>query len=245
MSRFPSHWRWYLSAMFYQRVDLHVAHQADEDFFAYLGDRVRGAIIADCGCGPGIVVEKFLERGAAKVYAIDVNPWMLVQVRRRTAGCPDPERVQIILQAFNPAFFQSLADHGRGLAFDIILFKRSLYVRPEQARRILFAASKCLIPGGMLVIIHPQDSLRRYAFGSRMKLESYTGYYLFNRTISQLGAWMGIGEYSVYNEPGLLDMVRASLPDFRVESVPTSQSPYNIVVAYRPLDHQDSHVTRT
>lgn len=239
-----THWRWYLSAVFYRLVEARVACQVDEDFFAYLGDRVRDAIVADCGCGPGIVVEKFLNRGAAKVYAIDVNPWMLIQTKRRVADCTNPGRVQVVQRAFSSEFFQSLSANGSKISFNIILFKRSLYVRPMQAQRILPAAGQSLTPGGMLAIIHPERSLRRYAFGPGTQLKSHTIYYLFNRTISQLGDWMGIGQYTLYDQHELLRLVRASLPDFRVESIPTSQSAYNLVAAYRPTENKEENVRR-
>ncbi len=230
------HWRWYLSAVFYRLVELPVAHQVDEDFFAYLGDAVRGAIIADCGCGPGIVVRKFLERGAARIYAVDANPWMLIQVQHLIRDCTDPERVVTVQEAFSPGFFQSFADDASKLAFNIVLFKRSLYVRPEQACTILCAAGQSLVPGGVLAVIHPEHSFMRYAFGPGMRLKSHTAYYMFNRAISRLSVRTGIGEYTLYDELGLLALVRGSLPGFLVESIPTRQNAYNVVVARRPLE---------
>ncbi len=234
MNKPATHWQWYLSAVFYRLVDVRVAHQVDEDFFAYLGDRVRGAIVADCGCGPGIVVEKFLKRGAARVYAIDVNPWMLIQAKRRTTDRTGPERVQVVQGAFDPEFFRSLAANGSKISFNIILFKRSLYVRPEQAGRILSAAGQSLAPDGMLAIIHPERSLQRYAFGSDLQLKSHTAYHLFNRMLSRLGDWLGVGQYTIYDRHELLKLVRASLPGFRVDSILTRQSAYNVVVAHKP-----------
>lgn len=235
MKESPTHLRWYLSAVFYQLVEARVARQVDEDLFAYLGDGVHNAIVADCGCGPGIVVEKFLNQGAAKVYAIDANSWMLTQTKRRVANCTNQGHVQIVQSAFSAEFFQSLSTNGSKTLFDIILFKRSLYARPEQARLILSAAGQSLRPGGMLAIIHPERSLRRYAFGHGRQLKSYSIYYLFNRTISRLSDRMGIGHYTLYDQHELLKMVRASLPDFQVESIPTRQSAYNLVAARQPL----------
>ncbi|MFN7145111.1 MAG: class I SAM-dependent methyltransferase, partial [Myxococcota bacterium] len=66
-------WAWEISARFYRRTYGPLAHGLDDQLFAVLGD-VTGKVVADVGCGPGVVVRKFLERGAAKVYAIDVSP---------------------------------------------------------------------------------------------------------------------------------------------------------------------------
>lgn len=64
---------WHLSALMYAWAYIHVAHQIDEDCLAYLGERVVGMLVADCGCGPGVVTEKLLRAGAARVVAIDIN----------------------------------------------------------------------------------------------------------------------------------------------------------------------------
>ena len=232
MNELRNHWRWHLSAMFYRYSYIRIAHQVDEDLFVFLGDRVCGAVVADCGCGPGIVVEKFLRRGAGKVLAIDVNVAMLNQTRRRLADYMANGQVEILHMSFAPEFcatmLASACCYGE---LDIILFKRSLYVRPEQAKRVLEMVCKHLRPGGVLVVIHPERSWQRYAFGPGLKVESYTPYHLFNRSISRLADWLGIGQYTVYDRAELQSMVQTALPAFQVVSVPSRQMAYNLVAA--------------
>jgi SAM-dependent methyltransferase len=233
MNRSITDSRWYLSAIFYKYTYIRIVHQVDEDLFAYLGDRIRGALIADCGCGPGIMAEKLLRRGAARILAIDVNPAMLNQTRRRLAIYAANAQVDIVRSSFYPESFSRVMANSQGRSgLDIILFKRSLYIRPEQAKHILAAASQYLAPGGMLVIIHPERSIRHYAFDPGLKLMSYTAYHLFDRAISLLADYLGLGHYTVYSKTELLSMVQTTLPHYKVESIRSQQNAYNLVAAY-------------
>src|SRR5215471_20942639 len=78
-------WAWHLSALVYEWSYIQVAHQIDEDFLDYLGERMVGAVVADCGCGPGVVTEKLLQAGAARVVAIDANASMIERASIRLA----------------------------------------------------------------------------------------------------------------------------------------------------------------
>ncbi|UCC88723.1 MAG: class I SAM-dependent methyltransferase [Anaerolineales bacterium] len=226
-------WSWHLSALFYERTYNNIAHQLDEDLFSYLGDRTRGALVVDCGCGPGIVTQKFLQREAARVLAVDVNAGMLRQVRLRLADAVSARRVVLVRDSANVHLFSRLRDqYPDSQGFDIILFKRSLYVKPERALAILRAAVTSLRPGGVLVIVHGERSLRRYAFGPGLGLKHYTLYHLFNRTISTLGEKLGIGDYTLYTQNELIDLLRVASPGQRVELIPSQQRAYNLVAAF-------------
>lgn len=223
-------WSWYFSAPFYARTYIGLAHQLDEDLFAYLGRRTQGAVVADCGCGPGVVTKKFLQHGAARVFAIDVNGAMLRQVRARLADTVATGRVVIVQRAADAHLFADLRDRFLGSSgFDIILFKRSLYAKREQALPILQAAVASLNPGGVLAVIHSEQSLRRYAFGPGLRPTRYTAYHLFNRVISRLGEKLSIGDYTLYTRVELLDLLRTAAPDRRVELIPSRQRAYNLV----------------
>src|SRR5712691_13101306 len=78
-------WAWHLSALVYEWSYVQVAHQIDEDCLGYLGERLIGAVVADCGCGPGIVTEKLLQAGACRVVAIDANASMIERAQARLA----------------------------------------------------------------------------------------------------------------------------------------------------------------
>jgi SAM-dependent methyltransferase len=223
------HWTWYLSAPFYKRTYIPIAHQLDDDLFAYLGTRAQDALVADCGCGPGIVTEKFLKQGAKRVFAIDVNPKMLNQVRERLADEIVSGKVIPLRRSLTPGLFSQLrAQFLDGGGLDIILFKRSLYMRREEALPILRAAVDSLNKNGALAVIHGERSLRRYAFGRGMRPTHYTLYHLFNRAISMIGQLLGLGHYQVYNQAELLNLLREAALNHSVEQIPTRQRAYNI-----------------
>lgn len=233
MPRIQPHW--HVSAIFYRFSYLRISHQVDDDLFAYLGRRIVNAVVADCGCGPGIVSEKLLQRGAAKVFAIDANASMLKQTRRRLAPYIERGQLETVQQKFGLELFGYLKEKGD--CMDIVLFKRSLYGKPEETRKILQAASHILSPAGILVVIHPERSLRRYAFGPNMEIMPHTAYHLFNRTMSMLIDRLGLGQYTIYGRAELLEMICMALPHFRVNSVRASQDAYNIVAAHEIAKH--------
>ena len=57
----------------------------------------------------------------------------------------------------------------------------------------------------------------------------HTAYHLFNRVISKLGEKLGIGDYTVYTQDELLDLLRTAAPGRRVELIPSQQRAYNLV----------------
>jgi SAM-dependent methyltransferase len=226
----PGNWRWLVSSLFYRFSYIDLVHQIDEDLFAYLGHRTQGAIVADCGCGPGVVTEKFLQRGALRVLAIDASASML----RQTYSClPDAiatGRVVIVQDTFKVSLFTNLRNRFlNDGGIDIILFKRSLYLKPEQALSILQAAVASLSQGGVLVLIHGERSLRRYAFGPELQVMSYTPFHIFNRGISKLGEKLGFGEYTLYEQAELVDLLSLAATGRLVELIPSQQQAYNLV----------------
>lgn len=224
------HLSWYVSALLYRLSYIQLAHQLDDDLFRYLGEQVSGSVVADCGCGPGVVVEKFLERAARQVFAIDGNPPMIRQVHERLAQPIADGRVIPVLRHFDSELFSDLRrSYLGGAGFDILLFKRSLYGRPEEALPVLQAASNNLNPGGVLALVHGERSVRRYAFGPGMRWRSYTAYHLFNRLISLIGRRLGLGEYTLYTQDELIELARRAAPDKMVETIPSGQQAYNLV----------------
>jgi SAM-dependent methyltransferase len=224
------HLSWYISACLYRLSYFQLAHQLDDDLFHYLGEKVHGSVVADCGCGPGVVAQKFLERGARQVFAIDGNPPMIRQVHARLAQAIASRRVIPVLRRFHPGLFPELCQiYLGGSGFDILLFKRSLYSQPEQALPMLHAACNCLNPGGVLALVHAERSVRRYAFGPGMRWQPYTAYHLLNRLFSLLGRRLGLGEYMLYTRSELAELARRAAPDKTVEIIPSGQQSYNLV----------------
>ncbi len=220
-------WAWDISARFYRRTYGPLAHGLDEQLFASLGD-LRGAVVADVGCGPGVVARKFVARGAARVYAIDVSRAMLEQVG-------DDPRIRTVEGRVEDHVLERIRAEEEPEGFDVVLFKRSLYLPRPAAVEALRAALGCLRPKGRVCVVHPERSLLTYAFGRPPRLRSHTPYHLFNRGISTLGVLAGGEDYAVYTRAELLALAEEAADGARVEALDGGTSAaFNLVTIHRP-----------
>jgi 2-polyprenyl-3-methyl-5-hydroxy-6-metoxy-1,4-benzoquinol methylase len=219
---------WNISALFYAKTYGPLAHQLDDELFAYLGASLRGAVVADCGCGPGVVSEKLAARGAARVFAIDVSPQMLKQV-------PTLPQIKTIQAVVEDGVLRRLKETEASAGFDLILFKRSLYQDKPQALRVLRDAFECLRPGGRIVVIHPEGALLRYAFGAPMRLQRHSLYHLFNRSISLFGVVTGLEKYALYTRAELLSLAR-EVAGGQLEEPASQQQAFNLVAICKPRE---------
>jgi len=234
-------WAWDISARVYEWAYIQVAHQTDVDLLAYLGERVVGAAVADCGCGPGVVSEKFLRAGAATVVAIDSNAGMIEKARERLASfqsgqCGEPGAEVIMRHGSHEgdALHQLAQEVLGGGQFDIVLFKRSLYMPRPRAVLTLRQAAAVLRPQGVIVVVHPERTLHRYAFAPPFGMTRYTLFHLFNRAISRVAERCGAEEYTLYSRSELLALLREAVPGAVVEAIPSRQWPYNLAVLTVP-----------
>lgn len=228
-------WAWHLSALVYEWSYVQVAHQIDEDCLEYLGERLVGAVVADCGCGPGVVTEKLLQAGAARVVAIDVNASMIERARVRLAKRVATGNALVCHASHEAGTLTGVRQRilaGRG--FDIVLFKRSLYMPRQRALLTLRQAAAALRAHGMIVVVHPERSLLRYAFAPPFGFTSYTPLHLVNRAISRVLEWSGMEEYTLYTCPELLALLREAVPGAQVQRLPSQQRPYNLVALQIP-----------
>lgn len=222
--------RWDISSLFYRFTFNQVAHQVDEDLFSYLADSADGAVVADCGCGPGVTAEKFLDKGAARVFAVDLAPGMLRQAAVRLEEPVMAGQVELVHKSFDAWFASDLPHlHEQRQIFDIILFKRSLYNARERAIPLVRTALTFLKPEGVLAIIHPEKSLLKYCFGAGLRPQRHTPYHLFNRVWSLVGTLLGIGEYTLYSQAELLLLARDAAGGMKVHVVPTHQQSFNLI----------------
>jgi SAM-dependent methyltransferase len=228
-------WGWYVSALVYEWSYIQVAHQTDTDFLRYLGGRITGATVADCGCGPGVVTEKFLRSGAARVVAIDANAGMISKVRVRFAKAIATGQVVVQHASYEGETLPRLRQTVLGeRGFDVVLFKRSLYMPRPRALQTLCQAASTLCSKGMLVIVHPERALSRYAFAPPFGVTRYTPFHLLNRAASRVADWSGIEDYTLYSRRELLSLLREAVPEARVELIPSQQRPYNLVALQVP-----------
>jgi SAM-dependent methyltransferase len=222
---------WDLSALAYARTYGPLSHQLDDDLLAYLGDRIHGAIVADCGCGPGVVAQKLVSNGVARVFAIDASGRMLRQITR------DPRIVPLQATMESLPLDRLRREHAPG-GFDLILFKRSLYMERSAALAVLGNAYENLRPGGCIAIIHPEKSLPRYLFGSTPRVGRYTAYHLLNRAVSLIGQFLAVESYARYTRIDLLHLAASVAGMQRVDPIPSRQRAFNLVAIRRPaIDH--------
>lgn len=225
-------WGWDISALFYAHTYGPLAHELDNAVFRYLGQDegtekcLEGAVVADCGCGPGVVVKKLAAQGASRVFAIDVSQKMLEQVIATA-------EVETVLASVTPELLVDLALGVRPTGFDLILFKRSLYQPRPEALRILETAFSLLRPGGKIVIVHPEGDWKRYAFGTPARVRRHTPYHLFNRAVSLGAVLVGAEDYAVYTRAELLALAEEAVGADSVELIPTNQNAFNLVAIQR------------
>ncbi|MCZ6872169.1 MAG: class I SAM-dependent methyltransferase [bacterium] len=228
-------WAWHLSALFYEWAYINVAHQTDDDIFAYLGSRTTGTTVVDCGCGPGVVTEKFLRAGAAKVVAIDANAGMLGKAKSRLNDAIAKGHVLLQQTSHEGQTLARLCQQELGgKGFDVILFKRSLYMPRPRALETLRCAVSTLSKEGMIIVVHPERSLLRYAFAPPFGLTSYTLFHLGNRVASRFAEWCGMEEYTLYSRHELVALLQEAVPDAKIELIPSQQRPYNLVALQAP-----------
>jgi SAM-dependent methyltransferase len=228
-------WAWNLSAFVYEWAYIQVAHQIDTDLLAYLGRRVIGATIVDCGCGPGIVSEKFLQAGAATVVAIDTNARMIARAQARLTQTRAVGKALVRHVSHEGETLLSLRKQefgGRG--FDIVLFKRSLYMPRPRALHTLQQAAAALRTNGVIVVAHPERLLYRYAFAPPLGITRYTPLHLLNRALSRVAERCGMEEYTLYSCAELLELLREAVPHAVVQLIPSRQRPYNLAALHLP-----------
>lgn len=219
-------WGWKISALVYRWTYGPLAHELDTALLGFLGDDLRGMVVADVGCGPGIVARKLLAAGARQVFAIDVEADMLSQVGEQ------PGLITVQGRAEDDVLGRVRATHGIA-GFDLILFKRSLYQPTDTAREVLRQAWQHLSPNGRLCVVHPEASLRRYAFGEPLRVRRHTPYHLFNRTASRIGTLIGAEHYTLYSREELRDLIGGVAGPERVVDIPSDQRSFVLVAAQR------------
>lgn len=220
---------WNLTARIYSWTSGPLSHPLDSDLLSYLGNATEGAVVADCGCGPGMVSRRLVAKGAAKVCAIDVSSEMLEQVGE------DP-RIVTLQSTMEDLPLDKLRESEARDGFDLVLFKRSLYMNRSEALEVLKNAYGHLRPGGRIVVVHPEKKLGPYIFGSPLRLRRYTIPHLVNRTSNRLGVLLGVEKYALYTREELIALAGEVAGPERVELIPSTQQAFNLVAILRMAD---------
>lgn len=220
---------WDVSALVYRHTYDSAAHQVDERAIAVVQSAIAGGVVVDAGCGPGVVVPRFVSAGARKVLAVDVSEAMLRQV-------PTLPEVTKVAADLRPGAFENLRQAHAPTGFDLIWFKRSLYHDDAVATLLLRDAYNSLRPGGRIIVIHPESSLRRYVLdvqGDRTHWASYSAYHAFNRFISEALSQLRIHTYRHRTSSELLDLGQAVSEHAFVQLIDTGISAFNTLLIQR------------
>ncbi len=228
-------WGWKISSLLYARAGGKVSEEFDRALIDRLGSRVKNARVADCGCGPGVTAQRMVDAGAERVVAIDVTEGMLRQV-------PDDPRIVKVQANIEPGILPSLGEEVLPDGADLVLFKRSLYQRGEDAVRILRDAWELVRPRGSLVVALPHRNILQYALGHPPRIRSFTFYHLFNRAISIAADKLRIHSYRTSNLSELGTLFRRAIPEVEPQHLLDYGLPFAVVSATRPDRHGDGTV---
>lgn len=220
---------WNLTARIYAWTSGPLSHPLDSDLMAYLGDSIKGAVVADCGCGPGLATRRMVSEGAEKVCAIDVSREMLEHIGQ------DP-RIVTLQSTMESRPLDRLRENEIEDGFDLVLFKRSLYMHRAEALEVLKNAYGYLRPGGRIVVVHPEKKLGPYFFGSPRRLRSHTIPHIINRTSNRLGVLLGVEKYELYTREELLTLAGEVAGPQQVEVIPSGQQAFNMVAIRHSAD---------
>ncbi len=220
---------WNVTARIYAWTSGPLSHPLDSDILRYLNGSIRGAVVADCGCGPGLATRRMVSEGASKVYAIDTSEKMLAQIA-------DDTHIVKLQSTMEERPLDKLREREAPEGFDLVLFKRSLYMSPPEALEILKNAYGHLRPGGCLVVVHPEKKLRPYFFGSPPWFRRYTIPHIINRTSNRIGVLMGMEKYQLYTRKELTALAEKVAGSAEVEVMPSSQQSFNMVAVRNSLE---------
>ncbi|MFM8586431.1 MAG: bifunctional 2-polyprenyl-6-hydroxyphenol methylase/3-demethylubiquinol 3-O-methyltransferase UbiG [Gammaproteobacteria bacterium] len=129
-------------------------HTLNPARLAFIGERtsLRGARVADVGCGGGLLAEA-LTRAGASVTAIDLAPSMIEVAKLHAAG----ERLQI---DYRVQSVESLATEATG-TFDVVTCMEMLEHLPDPAQ-VVSELSRLLKPNGSLFVSTLNRNLRSF-----------------------------------------------------------------------------------
>ncbi len=199
-------WGWKISALLYARAGRQISEEFDRQLISELGPRLQNSNVVDCGCGPGATALRLADAGAGRVVAIDGTEEMLRQI-------PEDPRITPVQATIAPGTLPSLKTELIPDGADLVLFKRSLYQRGEEAVGVLRDAWELVRPEGSLVVALPHRNLLQYAFGTPRRVRSFTVYHLFNRFISRIAHTLRIHSYRTSTFGELRALVERAIPE--------------------------------
>ncbi len=144
------------------------------DTLARTAVSAEGSHVLEIGCGTGSVTRLLVQRGA-RVTALDQNPEMLEQARRRLADA-SPGRAELIEQT--ACEIDTLPDSH----YDAVVASLSLSEMSRSERAfVLREARRRLRPGGLLVVgdeVVPHRKLHRFVHSALRAPQALLGWLL-------------------------------------------------------------------
>ncbi len=213
---------WNVTARIYAWTSGPLSHPLDSDMLKYLDGSIRGAVVADCGCGPGLATRRMVSEGASKVCAIDASEEMLALIA-------DDTHIVKLQSTLEERPLDKLRESEAPEGFDLVLFKRCLYMSIPEALEILKNAFSHLRQGGCLVVVHPEKKLQPYFFGSPPRFHRYTIPHIINRISNRLGVLLGVEKYQLYTRKELTALAEEVASCGEVEAIPSCQQSFDLV----------------
>ena len=203
---------WRLTSFTYGHFSAAATPDVDDTLLCCVESSLPGATVADCGCGPGHMAKLFLERGAERVYAIDLLDEMLDQV-------PSDKRIIKVR-----ADLRQGVPKGVECALDVVLFKRFLYFPPSLSEKVLRQWYDTLSPSGHFLLVHPEKEFFSYVFGN-----SHPFLNLAKRVLPLFLDAVGAYEYQLYTSRELHELCSRAVPEGVVRALSSRQRSYNLV----------------
>jgi ubiquinone/menaquinone biosynthesis C-methylase UbiE len=139
-------------------------------------DRILGSLVkpgqtgADIGCGPGLfaVAMAGMVGPSGRVMAVDLQPEMLEQVRRRAVRAGVAERVTL------HTCRENTLDLPPATSLDFVLAMMMVHEVPDR-ERLLREIAAAIRPGGALLICEPKFHVRAANFVETVRLAEAAG----------------------------------------------------------------------
>jgi 2-polyprenyl-3-methyl-5-hydroxy-6-metoxy-1,4-benzoquinol methylase len=106
---------------------------------------VRGAIVLDLGCGPGVPISEAVMAAGCSVYGVDASPRLVATFRARFPDAP------VACEAVEESTFFNRT-------FDGVVSWGLMFLLPlDTQAQVIASVSRALVPGGSFLFTSPQQ----------------------------------------------------------------------------------------
>ena len=218
-------WGWNLSALFYELSYSKLMHEIDGYTIGFLDNlgKLENSRILDIGAGTGNIDFKLIQGGAKEVIAIENTPAMILRLESKIRKQPEYiKKIKVIKQDAYNGIIQNLGENEK---FDVELFRRVLYKKEDEVRRLLGEGFKSLNDDGIMFIVHPEADKRKYFDNG---FEGIALSHVLKWHITDIGETISSIEYNRFTKTELETILKESCPDSYVKNHTPIRPAYNI-----------------